>query len=69
MANANAGFSGATGSEYIFVYGGSGAGYLFYNGDSHATSVQEGMILIGDNAQSAVNSTDITAAPNIPPIP
>jgi Ca2+-binding RTX toxin-like protein len=50
--------------EYVFVYGGVGAGYLFYNGDSNSsTAAQAGMALTGSTAKGSVNSTDIVLFP------
>src|SRR5262249_48905105 len=37
LAAANNFYASNPGSEYVFVYGGTGAGYLFYNGDNNAT--------------------------------
>jgi Ca2+-binding RTX toxin-like protein len=51
-------------SDYIFVYGGTGAGYLFYNGDhvgQHFTALS-GMAIIGATSETSVNLTDITAS-------
>jgi hypothetical protein len=56
----------ATSDAYVFIYGGSGAGYLFYNGDSSDSPINrasQGMILVGDNAQSSLSANDIIASP------
>jgi Ca2+-binding RTX toxin-like protein len=51
-------------SEYVFVYGGTAAGFLFYNGafsagqnEPFATS---GMAILGANGENSVNASDIT---------
>jgi hypothetical protein len=65
LDNAQAALGGGSPAEYLFVYGGSGAGYLFYNGDSGGATITSGMTLVGDNAETSVKSTDITASPFI----
>jgi Ca2+-binding RTX toxin-like protein len=66
--------SNAGGSEYVFVYGGVGTGYLFYNGDhgssnpitlGHAATA--GLALVGATGENSVMSSDITTIPsNVP---
>ena len=56
---ADAFYSSHPGSEYLFIYGGAGACYLFYNGDTGGFAPQDGMILTGDNAESSVSKNDI----------
>jgi Ca2+-binding RTX toxin-like protein len=51
-------------SEYVFVYGGMGAGYLFYNGDIPQTAATAGMALVGQNGENSVMASDITLIPN-----
>jgi len=58
-------FNSATGPsvappEYVFVYGGTGAGFLFYNGDGGAKFALSGMAITGANGQHSVNASDIT---------
>jgi len=53
---------GPTSSEYVFVYGGTGAGYLFYNGNTKFAI--SGMAITGANGQNSVNASDITTIPN-----
>jgi hypothetical protein len=62
LADANQTFTTSPGhpSEYIFVYGGTGAGYLFYNGDSGGTHATSGMAILGANGENSVNASDIT---------
>jgi Ca2+-binding RTX toxin-like protein len=45
--------------EYVFVYGGVGAGYLFHNGDGGGKFAVSGMALTGANGVNSVNSSDI----------
>jgi Ca2+-binding RTX toxin-like protein len=60
--------------DYVFVYGGTGAGYLFYNaGSAHDTSASgstfatTGMALVGNNQEGSLAATDITTIPgNVP---
>jgi Ca2+-binding RTX toxin-like protein len=47
-------------SEYIFVFGGTSAGYLFYNGDHGGPSALSGMAILGATGEFSVNLTDIT---------
>jgi hypothetical protein len=47
-------------SEYVFVYGGTGAGYLFYISDSAFHFATSGMAILGANGQNSVNASDIT---------
>lgn len=49
-------------AQYLFVYGGSGAGYLFYNGDGGGSAANDGMTLVGDNAESSLLANDIIAS-------
>jgi hypothetical protein len=58
------GMPGATPPEYVFVYGGTGAGYLFYNGDGGGKFALSGMAILGANGQHSVNASDITTIPN-----
>jgi Ca2+-binding RTX toxin-like protein len=48
--------------EYIFVYGGIGAGFLFYNGDASLPFSTAGMAITGATSETSVNLTDITAS-------
>jgi Ca2+-binding RTX toxin-like protein len=59
----NAPFTG----EYVFVYGGTGAGYLFYNGDDGGKFAASGMAVLGANGQNSVMASDITTIPNFIP--
>jgi len=65
LNDANHAFTMAPGhqSEYVFVYGGVGAGYLFYNGDSGGKLALSGMAIEGATGESSVNLTDITTIP------
>jgi Ca2+-binding RTX toxin-like protein len=49
--------------EYVFVYGGTGAGYLFYNGDFSSHFAQAGMAILGANGENSVMASDITTIP------
>jgi len=51
--------SSSPASEYVFVYGGTGAGYLFYNGDSGGSVALSGMAILGATSETSVNFTDI----------
>jgi hypothetical protein len=54
---------GNSGREYVFVYGGTGAGYLFYNGDSGGFAARSGMELLGATGENSVMLNDITTIP------
>jgi Ca2+-binding RTX toxin-like protein len=57
---ANSAYASHPGREYVFVYGGTGAGYLFYNGNSNSSTLaRAGMALTGATGESSVNSPDI----------
>jgi Ca2+-binding RTX toxin-like protein len=47
---------------YLFIYGGTGAGYLFYNGDNGGARATGGMILVGDNGEASLQASDIVAS-------
>jgi len=48
------------GREYVFVYGGTGAGFLFYNGDGGGNVARAGEAITGATGENSVNETDIT---------
>ena len=50
-------------AEYVFVYGGTGAGYLFYNGDGGGAAAVDGMTLVGQNSESSIDANHITTTP------
>jgi hypothetical protein len=63
---ANVIYDNSLGREYIFVYGGTGAGYLFYNGDigpNDSSLATAGMALSGQNGENSVMASDITLIP------
>jgi Ca2+-binding RTX toxin-like protein len=61
LALADSFYASFSGSGYAFVYGGVGAGYLFYNGDSGGSVALSGMAITGATSETSVNFTDITA--------
>ena len=54
-------------AEYVFVYGGTGAGYLFYNGDGGGAAAVDGMTLVGQNSESSIDANHIVATPLVGP--
>jgi hypothetical protein len=50
---------GAAPPEYVFVYGGTAAGYLFYNGNGGGKFALSGMAITGATGENSVNSSDI----------
>jgi Ca2+-binding RTX toxin-like protein len=66
LTAANGVYAGQPGSEYVFVYGGTGAGFLFYNGDANERVAVAGMAIEGHT--SPIAATDITTIPNNVPI-
>ena len=48
-------------AQYLFVYGGSGAGYLLYNGDCGGNAPDRGMILGGADRESSLNADHVVA--------
>lgn len=50
-------------AQFLLVYGGSGAGCLFYNGDGGGNAPNDGMILVGANGESSVDANHVIASP------
>jgi Ca2+-binding RTX toxin-like protein len=67
LTAANQFYAGHTTPQYVFVYGGTAAGFLFYNGspvdgnEGHATA---GMAILGATGEMSVNVTDIIPRTN-----
>jgi Ca2+-binding RTX toxin-like protein len=66
LTAANQFYAGHHTPQYVFVYGGTAAGFLFYNGtpvdgpSGHATA---GMEIVGATGETSVNATDIIPRP------
>jgi len=66
LTAANAFYSTHHAPEYVFVYGGTAAGFLFYNGDGGGAAgahAHSGMAIVGATGESSVNATDIIPRP------
>jgi hypothetical protein len=62
LTAANTFYAGHHAPEYVFVYGGTAAGFLFYNGDGGGAAgahAHSGMAIDGATGEFSVNATDI----------
>jgi Ca2+-binding RTX toxin-like protein len=66
LNDANNAYAANDAERYIFVYGGTGAGYLFLNqngGVGGADAVISALKIDGANTETSVNASDITTIP------